>query len=185
MPGSATSSSMQSTIAFCGGARYKPTTSVTFPTSSGSVENRNDSLRQGWIPASRQIAATLASPMPRCLASSRVDQCVTAYFFGGGRSVAAITRARSMLRGRPSAARPATRPHPWPGTGPASRSPSDATPRPAARSPCSTCPHRPATRSAPLRQPGRHARCTRQPRQLGPIRFADQQAQGSTIRHTP
>ena len=70
----------------------------------------NEADRQGWIPASRQITATVASPMPRCLPNSRVDQCVTPYFFGGGRSVAAMTLARSTRRGRPergSSTRPA------------------------------------------------------------------------------
>jgi hypothetical protein len=41
---------MLSTIAFSGGARYRPTTSVTLATSSGSVENLNVSLRHGCTP---------------------------------------------------------------------------------------------------------------------------------------
>ena len=36
-----------STIAFSGGYRYNPTTSMTFATSSGSVENLNVSARHG------------------------------------------------------------------------------------------------------------------------------------------
>jgi hypothetical protein len=40
-------SSMLSTIAFSGGFRYSPTTSVTLATSSGSVENLNVSTRHG------------------------------------------------------------------------------------------------------------------------------------------
>ena len=75
--------------------------SVTLATSSGSVENRNDSAHQGWIPASRQIAATVASAIFRCRPSSLVVQCVTPYLFGGGFSVAAMTLARSTSRGRP------------------------------------------------------------------------------------
>ncbi len=43
-------SSTHNTIAFSGGHKYKPTTSVTFPTSSGSVENLNVSLRHGCTP---------------------------------------------------------------------------------------------------------------------------------------
>ena len=43
-------SSTPSTIAFSGGARYRPQTSVTLPTSSGSVENRNDSAFHGLPP---------------------------------------------------------------------------------------------------------------------------------------
>jgi hypothetical protein len=31
--------------------------------------------------------------MPRCLASNRVDQCVTPNFFGGGRKVAVMIAA--------------------------------------------------------------------------------------------
>ncbi len=41
---------MHSTIAFSSGARYNPTTSMTFATNSGSVENLNVSTRQGATP---------------------------------------------------------------------------------------------------------------------------------------
>ena len=40
-------------------------------------------------------------PTPRCRASSRVDQCVTPYFFGGAFSVALTTARWSTRRGRP------------------------------------------------------------------------------------
>ena len=40
-------SSTHSTIACSGGFRYKPTTSRTLPSSSGSVENLNVSVRHG------------------------------------------------------------------------------------------------------------------------------------------
>ena len=103
-------SSTQSTTAFSGGARYSPTTSVTLATSSGSVENRNDSARHGCTPYSRHARATVASPMPRWRASSRLDQCVTPYFFGGEVNVVATTARWSTRRGRPergSSARPA------------------------------------------------------------------------------
>jgi hypothetical protein len=43
-------SSTHNTIAFSGGASYSPQMSVTFPTSSGSVENRNDSAFHGLTP---------------------------------------------------------------------------------------------------------------------------------------
>jgi len=43
-------SSTHSTIAFSGGARYNPTTSVTLATSWGSVENLNVSTRHGCTP---------------------------------------------------------------------------------------------------------------------------------------
>jgi hypothetical protein len=45
--------------------------------------------------------ATVASEIPKCRASSRVDQCVTPYFFGGGVYVAVTIRRWSMVRGRP------------------------------------------------------------------------------------
>lgn len=75
-------------IAFSGGSRYKPTTSVTLATSSGSVENLNVPDLHGATPYSRQARATVAFPMPRCPANNRDDQCVTPYFFGGGINVA-------------------------------------------------------------------------------------------------
>ena len=65
------------------------------------MENRKLSARHGWTRYSRHALATVASEMPRCRASSRVDQCVTAYFFGGGVSVAVTIRRWSMVRGRP------------------------------------------------------------------------------------
>ena len=81
-------SSTHSTTAFSGGARYSPTTSVTLATSCGSVENLNVSARHGCTPYSRHAVATVAFPIRRCRPNSRLDQCVTPYFFGGGRSVA-------------------------------------------------------------------------------------------------
>lgn len=59
--------------------------------------------------------ARARSARPRCprspgASSSRVDQCVTPYFFGGGFNVAATTLRRSIVRGRPersSSSRPA------------------------------------------------------------------------------
>ncbi len=65
------------------------------------MENRNDSLRQGCTPASRQIVATEWSEIFKWRASNRLDQCVTPNFFGGGANVAAITFARSITRGLP------------------------------------------------------------------------------------
>jgi hypothetical protein len=57
------------------------------------VENRNDLLRQGCTPCSRQTLATAWLEILRCRASNRDDQCLTPYFFGGGAKVAAITRS--------------------------------------------------------------------------------------------
>src|SRR5512135_322921 len=48
-------SSTDSTIVFSGGSRYRPT---TLASNCGSVGNRNDSARQGWIPYPRQMTAT-------------------------------------------------------------------------------------------------------------------------------
>lgn len=94
-------SSTQSTIAFSGGATYRPTTSVTFATSSGSVENVSVSDFHGCTPYSRHARATVAFPIVTCVASSREDQCVTPYFFGGAANVAATISARSRRFGRP------------------------------------------------------------------------------------
>jgi hypothetical protein len=97
-------SSTQSTIAFSGGCKYNPTTSTTFASSCGSVENRNDSARHGATPYSRHARATVASPIFKCLPNSRLDQCVTPYRRGGGRSVAATICRWSRCRGRPDRA---------------------------------------------------------------------------------
>jgi hypothetical protein len=78
--------------------------------SSGSVENLNVSVRHGLIPYFLHARATVASPTPSWLASSRVDQCVTANVAGGGSSVAARIAASSTVFGRPergSSSRPA------------------------------------------------------------------------------
>ncbi len=94
-------SSMQSTTAFSGGCKYSPTTSRTFASSSGSVENVNVSTRQGCRSQLRQIRATVAKPTPNSAASSRLDQCVTPSRRGGGVNVATTTCASSTRRGRP------------------------------------------------------------------------------------
>ena len=49
----------------------------------GSVENLNVSRRHGCSFQSRQIRATDANEIPRCLPSSRADQCVTPNDSGG------------------------------------------------------------------------------------------------------
>src|SRR5699024_7161119 len=84
-----------------GGAKYSPTTSVTFATSSGSVENLNVPARQGCTPNLRHALATVALPIFRCSASRREDQCVTPYFFGGGVNVAVMIVWSSIRFGRP------------------------------------------------------------------------------------
>lgn len=87
--------------------QVEPTTSTTLASSSGSVEKRNPSDRQGWMPYSRQTRATVALPMPSFLDSAREDQCVNPVDFAGGASVAAITLALSTRRGRPDRSRSA------------------------------------------------------------------------------
>ncbi len=57
--------------------------SVTFATSSGSVENLNVSLRQGYTSYARKIRATVPYPIPKCVARRHELHCVTTYFFGG------------------------------------------------------------------------------------------------------
>jgi len=49
-------SSTLSTTVFSGGFSYNPTTSPTFASRSGSVENRNDSARQGLLPPPAIVA---------------------------------------------------------------------------------------------------------------------------------
>src|SRR5680860_1119672 len=87
-------SSMHTTTAFSGGLRYRPTTSRTLASSSGSVENLKVSTRHGCSFHLRQIRATVAKEMPSCAASSRLDQCVTPSSGGGGCKVVTTTVAR-------------------------------------------------------------------------------------------
>jgi hypothetical protein len=84
-------SSTHTTTAFCGGFKYSPTTSRTFASSSGSVENVNVSRRQGCSFQSRQIRATDANETPRCRPKRRADQCVTPSDCGGPCTVATTT----------------------------------------------------------------------------------------------
>src|SRR5947209_560413 len=55
-------SSQHSRTAPSGGSRYRPTTSTTFASNSGSVENRNDPDRHGWIPCARHALAMVELP---------------------------------------------------------------------------------------------------------------------------
>jgi hypothetical protein len=75
--------------------------SVTFATSSGSVENLNVSDRHGCTPTSRQAFATVLLLVPRWAASNRDDQWVIPNFFGGGFRVTEMIFDRSTSRGRP------------------------------------------------------------------------------------
>src|SRR5690348_16760566 len=80
---------------------YRPTTSVTFATSSGSAENLNVSSFHGFTPYFFQIPATVVWSIPSRGASSRDDQWVTPRPAGGGVNVAEMTFASSTVFGRP------------------------------------------------------------------------------------
>ena len=85
--------------------------SVTFATSSGSVENLNVSAFHGRIPNSFHALVMVTWLTFSRAASSRLDQCVTPRLAGGGTSVSATIWRWSMVRGRPgrsSSTRPAT-----------------------------------------------------------------------------
>jgi hypothetical protein len=75
--------------------------SVTFATSSGSVENLKVCNRHGCTPTSRHAFATVLLDVFNLDASNRDDQCVTPKLFGGVRRVAAMIASRSTVRGRP------------------------------------------------------------------------------------
>jgi hypothetical protein len=92
---------MHSTIALSGGFRYSPTTSRILASSSGSVENLNVCTRHGCSPHFFHVVDTVKSLMPRCLASSRLDQCVTPKCGGGGSNVASTMLTGSITGGRP------------------------------------------------------------------------------------
>jgi hypothetical protein len=52
------------------------------------VENLNVSTRHGCSPHFFQVVETVKSLIPRCLANSRLDQCVTPNVSGGASNVA-------------------------------------------------------------------------------------------------
>src|SRR5512135_1443670 len=60
-------SSRHSTTAFSGGFRYSPTTSTSFSSNRGSVDNLNVSTRCGCSPRARQTRCTVSrlTPTPR------------------------------------------------------------------------------------------------------------------------
>src|SRR6476619_4403754 len=69
-------SSMHNTIAFSGGFKYSPTTSMSLSSNFGSVDTLKVSTRCGAKPRSDQIRCTVAGLTPTCLAIVRHDQCV-------------------------------------------------------------------------------------------------------------
>src|SRR6266704_1553236 len=69
-------SSMQSTIASCGGFRYRPTTSVIFSKNFGSRDSLNFFVRWGCSLWARQILLTVDLLTPWLCAMVRQLQCV-------------------------------------------------------------------------------------------------------------
>ena len=64
-------SSTLKTVAFAGGARYRPTTSRILSISSGSGETLNVSARHGCSPNARQMRCTLVGEMPTSPVTTR------------------------------------------------------------------------------------------------------------------
>src|SRR6202167_5282858 len=95
-------SSTHSTTAFSGGLWYRPTTSTTFSTNSGSVDSLNPSMRWGFRSNLRQIRPTVDSDTPLRRAIEARDQCVAS---AGSSSRVAVTTSSTlssrMDRGRP------------------------------------------------------------------------------------
>jgi hypothetical protein len=106
-------SSTHSTTARSGGLWYRPTTSTTFSTKSGSVDSLNESVRWGFSSNLRQIRPIVDSDRPLRLAIEARDQCVAPR--GASSSVAvrtSLTLSSRMDGGRPgrrSSARPGSR----------------------------------------------------------------------------
>src|SRR5436190_20164148 len=81
-------SSTHSTTALSGGLWYRPTTSTTFSTNSGSDDSLNPSARCGLSPKSRQIRPIVDLLSPDLAAIDLRDQCLA--FGGRSSSVATI-----------------------------------------------------------------------------------------------
>src|ERR1700678_3652263 len=96
-------SSTHSTTAFCGGLWYRPTTSTTFSTNSGSLEILNPSLRCGLRANLRQIRPIVDLDRPDLLAMEARDQCVTP---PSGFSSSVLTTTSSTLSSRIDGGRP-------------------------------------------------------------------------------
>src|SRR5207253_9454068 len=67
---------MQSTIACCGGLRYRPTTSVIFSRNFGSRESLKVFVRWGWRLLARQMLFIVDLLTPWLCARVRQLQCV-------------------------------------------------------------------------------------------------------------
>jgi hypothetical protein len=107
-------SSTHSTTAFSGGLWYRPTTSTTFSTNSGSVDSLNPSTRWGLRSNLRQIRPMVDSDRPLRRAIEARDQWVAS--FGISSKVAVTTSSTLSSRidggrpGRGSSPRPPSRP---------------------------------------------------------------------------
>ena len=155
------SSSMQSTIAFSGGFRYRPTTSTSFSSKRGSFESLNVSTRCGLTPRR-------PDPLHRRRAHARAPWPSTG---NSNASPPPASRATSSARSpRPSPAdrRLATPPraHPRERLQPLLREPLAATPSPSSarhpaspRSACSQTRRRPSTAPAPAEHHDARAVC--------------------------
>ena len=67
---------MHSTIAFSGGFRYRPTTSISFSSNFGSLDSLNVSTRCGLSPRAAHTRCTVAADTPAFAAIVRHDQWV-------------------------------------------------------------------------------------------------------------
>ena len=67
---------MHSTIAFSGGLRYRPTTSISFSSNFGSLDSLNVSTRCGFKPRAAHTRCTVAGDTPAFAAIVRHDQWV-------------------------------------------------------------------------------------------------------------
>ena len=140
-------SSMQTTTAFSGGFRYKPMTSRTLASNSGSVENLNVSRFHGFRSCSRQMRATEAKEIPRCCPAAGPTSA------SPPRTPAAPPTWPPRPPGHRSPADdPTDRDHRAPRcrsahSGPARSAPWAATPRPGGRFPRSAPPQQRAKRS--------------------------------------
>ena len=65
---------MHSTIAFSGGLRYRPATSISFSSNFGSLDSLNVSTRCGFKPRAAHTRCTVAGDTPAFAAIVRHDQ---------------------------------------------------------------------------------------------------------------
>src|SRR6266568_762093 len=95
-------SSTHSTTAFSGGLWYRPTTSTTFSTNSGSVDSLNVPVKCGLMSNLRQIRPIVDLLSPLRPAIEDRDQCVAS----GGISSSVAVMTSSTLSSRTDGGRP-------------------------------------------------------------------------------